>query len=87
MCQLMDNLEYLLSWLSVCLGILIAGLNFIFRTILIEFAEYLKPSTFTEEMKWLKLVIFTVQFFNGCILIIIMSAYNERYIISFFLRG
>ena len=63
MCELMDKLQYKLSLSPTFIGILIGILTFIFRTLLIEFAYLLKPSTFTEEMKLMKRVIFTVSFF------------------------
>ena len=87
MCELMENLEWSLSWSSTFLGLFIAGVNFVFRTLLIGSAHLLKPSTFSEEMKLMKRVIFFVSFLNGGILIILMSAYYDKGPVSYLLRG
>lgn len=87
MCELLSQLESKLKYSSTAVGLFIAIVNFIFRTMMIEFAYLLKPVTFTEEMNLMKRVIFLVSFLNSGILIMLMSAYTDKPILSFFLRG
>lgn len=87
MCTLLDSLGTKLKYSSTVLGLFIAIVNFIFRTLLIEFAYLLKPSTFTGEMNQMKSVIFFVSFLNSGLLIILMSAYTDAPWLSIIFRG
>lgn len=61
--------------------------NFVFRTLMIEFSYLLKPTTTTQGMNWVKEAIFSVSFTNGCILIILMSAESKNPIMKNIFMG
>ena len=87
MCKVLNSLKSKMNFSSTAMGLFIAVVTFIFRTLLIEFAYLLKPSTFTEEMNLMKFVIFFVSFLNSGILIILMSAYSDKDLLKILFKG
>ena len=69
------------------IGIFIAVINYIFRSIMIASTGLLKPATFTDEMNYVKLAIYCVTFFNSGLLVIAIGAYSNTFILRYIFRG
>ena len=76
MCDLFDSLQAKSKRSSTVVGLFIAGVNFLFRSIMIYFTNLLKPETQTIETNQVKTAVFLVTFMNSGILIMLMSAYS-----------
>ena len=87
MCDLIFSLQSRLNFSSTGIGLFIAIVNFIFRTLLIWSADQLQPSTFTDELIHMKRIIFIVAFLNSGILIILMSANFDKPILRQIFTG
>lgn len=86
-CKFFEFVKFIQYRSLIIISLIIAAMNYIFRTILIYYTAILKPETGTVETNQVKTAVFICTFLNSGILLILMSANSSAPILKHIFKG